>query len=205
MKLVESIRLCRMEIVGTAIPVGLAVGMLALFTVPNYFRAVDCEREASVYEAQAVEAVSRREDLQKMQVEVDRLRRELVERGRTLPASPDQGALLAAIGESGEHKGILGSEAKSGRLAVISVPGLAGGKASRRAVDVQMSGHFAALFDTLSGAEGLPALVSVRTVEFTRSPAVQDPNAPIEAHFTFDEYFAERAAAVAPVSGKVGE
>jgi hypothetical protein len=24
---------------------------------------------------------------------------------------------------------------------------------------------------------------------------VQDPNAPIEAHFTFDEYFAERAVA----------
>jgi Tfp pilus assembly protein PilO len=204
MNLLASMRPFRAEIVGAAIPVGIAIGMLGLFTVPNYFRAVDCQREASVYQAQAFEAVSRREEIQKMQVEVDRLRRELAERGRSLPASPDQGELLTAIGQSGERKGILSSESKSGRLAVISVPGLSGGKASRRPVDVQMSGQFDALFGALAGAESLPALVSVRTVEFTRSPAVQDPNAPIEAHFTFDEYFTERAVA-APAAGKVGE
>jgi hypothetical protein len=185
----------RVELAATALPVSVAVGMLGLFTVPNYLRAIDWEREASVYRAQASEAAARQDGVQALQSEVDRLRRELSERGRTLPGSPDQGALLSALGRSGERKGIVNSESKSGRLSVVSVPGLTGGKASRRSVEAQMSGQFDALFTALSGAEGLPALVAVRSVEFTRSPAVQDANAPIEAHFTFDEYFAERAAA----------
>jgi hypothetical protein len=185
----------RVELAATAVPVSVAVALLGLFTVPNYLRALSWEREASVYRAQASEAAARQDGLQALQSEVDRLRRELAERGRMLPGSPDQGALLSALGRSGERKGIASSEAKSGRLSVVTVPGLTGGKASRRSVEAQMSGQFEALFAALSGAEGLPALVAVRTVEFTRSPAVQDLNAPIEAHFTFDEYFAERAAA----------
>jgi Tfp pilus assembly protein PilO len=201
---IQSLRPLRTEIAAIAVPVSMAVAMLALFTVPNYMRALSWEREASVYRARASEAAARQDGLQALQLEVDRLRRELAQRGRTLPGSPDQGELLAALGQSGERKGITSSESKSGRLAVVNVPGLSGGKASRRPVDAQMSGQFDALFGALSGAEGLPALVAVRTVEFTRSPSVQDPNAPIEAHFTFDEYFTERAAA-APSSGKDGE
>jgi hypothetical protein len=184
-----------MELAATALPVSVAVGMLALFTVPNYLRAMNWECEASEYRAQASEATARQDGLQAMQSDVDRLRRELAERGRMLPGSPDQGALLSALGRSGERKGIVNSESKSGRLSVVSVPGFTGGKASRRSIEAQMSGQFDALFAALAGAEGLPTLVAVRIVEFTRSPAEQDPNAPIEAHFTFDEYFAERAAA----------
>ena len=187
----------RTELAATVLPVGVAVGMLALFTVPNYLRAMNCEREASVYRARASEAAARQDGLQALQSEVDRLRREREERGRTLPGSPDQGALLSALGRSGERKGIVSSESKSGRLSVVSVPGLTGGKASRRSVEAQMRGEFDALFAALAGAEGLPTLVAVRSVEFTGSPGQQDPSAPIEVHFTFDEYFAERAAAQA--------
>ena len=196
-------RLLRPEMATTAVSVTLAAAMLALFIVPNYVRAMSYEREASIYRARASEAAARQDGLQALQSEVDWLRRELAQRGRKLPASPDQGELLAALGRSGERKGIAGSESKSGRLAVVNVPGLTGGKASRRSVDAHMSGQFDALFATLAGAEALPALVSVRTVEFTRSPAAQDPGAPIEAHFTFDEYFAERAAS-APAPEKEG-
>lgn len=187
-------RLLQPEMATTAVSVTLAAALLALFIVPNYARAVSCEREASIYRARASEAAARQDGMQALQSEVDRLRRELAQRGRRLPGSPDQGELLAALGRSGERKGVAGSESKSGRLAVVSVPGLTGGKASRRAVEAHVSGQFDALFATLAGAESLPALVSVRTVEFTRSPSAQDPNAPVEAHFTFDEYFAERAA-----------
>lgn len=75
----------------------------------------------------------------------------------------------------------------------VPVPGVPGGKAARRQVDAQMTGSFDALFGALAGAERLETLVTVRSVEFTRSPTA-GADAPIEAHFQFDEYFDEGVA-----------
>jgi hypothetical protein len=197
MNLTTRLRAIRPEMAATAIPMTIAVALLCLFTVPNYVQAMRFEREADVCRAKVSEAAARQDGLRAMQSDVERLRFELKRRGRSLPASPDQGELLAALGRSGERKGILSNEAKSGRMAAVAVPGVAGGKASRRSVDAQMSGSFDALFGTLAQAEGLHALVAVRSVEFTRSPVAGDAESPIEARFTFDEYFAERAAASA--------
>ena len=121
-----------------------------------------------------------------------RLRKDLAERGRRLPATPDKGELLGTLGRLGERKGVMANESKSSRMGVVPVPGVTGGKAARRSVESQMSGPFEALFETLSATETLPTLVTVRCVEFTRGAA--DASAPLEARFTFDEYFAERAA-----------
>ena len=195
-------RWMRLETFTAAVPLTLCGTLLGLVIVPNYLQAVQLKQRASECVAQTSVARAQQASLQALQDHVQRLQAERERRGRDLPGAADQGLLLGALGRSAEHKGILTSESKSGRMVVIGVPGVAGGKASRRSVETQMSGRFDALHDTLQQAEGLRSLVSVRSVEFVRSPAVQDADAPIEARFTFDEYFNERAAKATP--GKDG-
>jgi hypothetical protein len=134
------------ELAATAVPLMVAIVLLGLFTIPNYLRAREWSREASSLRAVANEAAARQDNLLDIQREIERLRAELAQRGRTLPAAPDQGALLGSIARSADAKGVTSSQSKSGKLALISVPGLVGGKAMRRAVDVEMSGSFEALF-----------------------------------------------------------
>jgi Tfp pilus assembly protein PilO len=144
------------ELAATAVPLMVAIVLLGLFTIPNYLRAREWSREASSLRAVANEAAARQDNLLDIQREIERLRAELAQRGRTLPAAPDQGALLGSIARSADAKGVTSSQSKSGKLALISVPGLVGGKAMRRAVDVEMSGSFEALFAAVGGAEQLP-------------------------------------------------
>lgn len=196
------------ELAATAVPLVMAVVLLGLFTIPNYLRAREWSREASSLRAVANEAAARQDNLLDIQREIERLRTELAERGRTLPAAPDQGALLGCIARSADAKGITGSQSKSGKLAVVAVPGLVGGKAMRRTVDVEMTGSFDALFAAVGGAEQLPSLVTVRSIDMARNPAAEGGS--VQAKLVFDEYFSDRAAepkgGTAPTSGgKVGD
>lgn len=196
------------ELAATAVPLVMAVVLLGLFTIPNYLRAREWSREASSLRAVANEAAARQDNLLDIQREIERLRTELAERGRTLPAAPDQGALLGCIARSADAKGITGSQSKSGKLAVVAVPGLVGGKAMRRTVDVEMTGSFDALFAAVGGAEQLPSLVTVRSIDMARNPAAEGGS--VQAKLVFDEYFSDRAAepkgGTAPASGgKVGD
>lgn len=180
------------ELAVTALPLAVAIVLLGLFTVPNYLRARAWSREANALRAVANESAARQDNLLDMQREIERLRADLAQRGRTLPATPDQGALLASIARSADAKGVTGSQSKSGKLAPVAVPGLAGGKAMRRTVDVEMTGSFDALFAAVSNAERLDALVTVRSIDLSRNPAAE--GGLVEAKMVFDEYFNERAA-----------
>jgi|APCry1669189000_1035189.scaffolds.fasta_scaffold106754_2 Tfp pilus assembly protein PilO len=195
------------ELAVTALPLVVAMVLLGLFTIPNYLHAREWSREANALRAVANESAARQDNLLDMQREIERLRADLAQRGRTLPATPDQGALLASIARSADAKGVTGSQSKSGKLAAVAVPGLAGGKATRRAVDVEMTGSFDALFAAVSNAERLDALVTVRSIDLTRNPAAD--GGVVEAKLVFDEYFNERAAepraaAARATTGKAG-
>ncbi len=195
------------ELAVTALPLAIAIVLLGLFTVPNYLRARAWSREANALRAVANESAARQDNLLDMQREIERLRADLAQRGRTLPATPDQGALLASIARSADAKGVTGSQSKSGKLAPVAVSGLAGGKAMRRTVDVEMTGSFDALFAAVSNAERLDALVTVRSIDLSRNPAAE--GGLVEAKLVFDEYFNERAAeprasAARTTAGKAG-
>lgn len=195
------------ELAMTAVPMMAAVVLLGLFTIPNYLRAREWSREASSLRAVANEAAARQDNLLDIQREIERLRADLAQRGRTLPGAPDQGALLASIARSADAKGVTSSQSKSGKLAIIAVPGLVGGKAMRRAVDVEMTGSFEALFAAVGGAEQLPSLVTVRSIDMSRNPASE--GGVVQAKLVFDEYFSERAAeskagAAQAIGGKAG-
>ena len=195
------------ELAVTALPLAMAIVLLGLFTVPNYLRARAWSREANALRAVANESAARQDNLLDMQREIERLRADLAQRGRTLPATPDQGALLASIARSADAKGVTGSQSKSGKLASVAVSGLAGGKAMRRTVDVEMTGSFDALFAAVSNAERLDALVTVRSIDLSRNPAAD--GGLVEAKLVFDEYFNERAAeprasAARATAGKAG-
>lgn len=180
------------ELAVTALPLAVAIVLLGLFTVPNYLRARAWSREANALRAVANESAARQDNLLDMQREIERLRADLAQRGRTLPATPDQGALLASIARSADAKGVTGSQSRSGKLAPVMVSGLVGGKAMRRTVDVEMTGNFDALFAAVSNAERLDALVTVRSIDLSRNPAAE--GGLVEAKLVFDEYFNERAA-----------
>ncbi len=195
------------ELAVTALPLAIAIVLLGLFTVPNYLRARAWSREANALRAVANESAARQDKLLDMQREIERLRADLAQRGRTLPATPDQGALLASIARSADAKGVTGSQSKSGKLAPVAVSGLGGGKAMRRTVDVEMTGSFDALFAAVSNAERLDALVTVRSIDLSRNPAAE--GGLVEAKLVFDEYFNERAAeprasAARTTAGKAG-
>ena len=195
------------ELAVTALPLAIAIVLLGLFTVPNYLRARAWSREANALRAVANESAARQDNLLDMQREIERLRSDLAQRGRTLPATPDQGALLASIARSADAKGVTGSQSKSGKLAPVAVSGLAGGKAMRRTVDVEMTGSFDALFAAVSNAERLDALVTVRSIDLSRNPAAEGGLG--EAKLVVDEYFNERAAeprasAARTTAGKAG-
>jgi len=180
------------EMAMTAVPLVAAGGLLAIFTVPNYLRARAWSCEALALQAVADEAAARQDNLREMQVDIGRLRAALDKRGRTLPNAPDQGALLGSIARSADAKRISGSQSRLGKLAPVAVPGLSGGKAMRRSVDVEMTGSFDSLFSAVSLAEGLKSLVTVRSIEMTRNPTVD--GGLVDAKLVFDEYFSERAA-----------
>ena len=184
------------------VPMVIAVSVLSLFTIPNYLRASAWSREARDLRAVALESAARQDNLRDMQRSIERLRGELARRGRVLPTSPDQGALLANLARSGERKGMQTSEAKTGKLGAVTVPGLADGKAARRSVEAQVRGSFDAIFFTVTNAESLPALVSVRGIEL--GGATGEDGGVVEGRLTFDEFFDEKAAPVALPAGKAG-
>lgn len=173
-----------------AFPLAGAVAVLALFTVPNYLHARQWTQRADSIRTSATQAATRHDDYRALQGEVDRLQRDLKARNKAFPLALDKGRLLESLSVSGANKGIVTSESRAGTVASVAVPGVPGGKAARRQVDAQMTGSFDALFGALSGAEHLDTLVTVRSVEFTRAPGAA-ADAPIEAHFQFDEYFDE--------------
>jgi len=182
------------EVMLNGIPLVIAVTLLGMFTIPNYLRAKEWRREASSLRAVANEAAARQDSLLEVQRDVERLRNELSQRGRTLPNSPDQGAVLGSISRAADNKGVLASQSKSSKIAPMNVPGLPGGKAMRRSVDVEMSGTFEALFNAVSTTESLRSLVAVRAIEFSRNPSLDVGTNALQAKFSFDEYFSERAA-----------
>ena len=191
----------RQGTLATAVPLTVAVAVLGLFTVPNYLRAAAWSREARQLRTVALESAARQDNLRDVQRHVEQLRGELARRGRTLPATPDQGALLASLARSGELKGMQSSEARTGKMNVVTVPGLADGKAARRGVDAQVAGSFDAIFSSLAAAESLPVLVAVRSIELGGNAGTDGL---VEGRLTFDEFFAEQAAAGSQPAGKAG-
>ena len=75
----------------------------------------------------------------------------------------------------------------------MNIPGVQGGKAMRRTVDVQMTGTFDSLFGAVRATENLKSLVTVRSIEFACNPNAPQVNSVIDASFAFDEYFTDRA------------
>lgn len=184
----------RIDVLAVVVPVGVAVALLGLFIVPNYVRARQWEREAFTLRAVANHTIEQQNDLVDMQARVQALRAEVARRGRRLPSAPDQGLLLDGLTRSAEVKGMISQDARTGPLRRVPVPGLAGGAAARRSVDAQMQGSFDALFQSMQAAESLPTLVTVRSVDMVRSPSAAAGEG-VQATFSFDEYFAEAAAA----------
>jgi Tfp pilus assembly protein PilO len=175
-----------------AVPVGLAVALLALFIIPNYVRARQCQREVATLRAVADHSASRQDELRELQSRLQSLRQDVAKRGRRLPGSPDQGRLLESLAQSADMKGVSAHESRTGPIRRVPVPGLPGGMASRRTVDVDMQGSFETLFDAMRTAEALETLVTVRTVDMVRSPTAGAGEG-VHTTFSFDEYFAASA------------
>lgn len=171
----------------------IALGLLGLFIVPNYWNAGNWKQEAHSYRAVANESAARQDGLLEMQRDVEQLRIELGNRGRMLPNTPDKGGLLASLAHAADNKGVYTHQSKSGKLASMDIPGVQGGKAMRRTVDVQMTGTFDSLFSAVRASEKLPTLVTVRSIEFACNPKAPQDISVIDASFAFDEYFSERA------------
>ena len=176
------------------IPLAIALGLLGLFIVPNYSHANDWKKEATSLRAVAYESAARQDSILEMQREVERLRIELTQRGRVLPNTPDKGALLNSLARTADNKGVYKHQSKSGKLTSVDIPGVQGAKAMRRTVDVQMTGTFESLFGTVQASESLPSLVAVRSIEFACNPRATQDISVIDASFSFDEYFSERAS-----------
>lgn len=194
-------RRIRTEAAMMALPLAAAVAVLGLFTLPNYLHARQWTSRADALRDEATQVANRHEDYRMLQQQVDQLQRELKARNKEMPLAIGKGRLLDCLAASGSIKGIVTSESRAGAVSGVAVPGVPGGKAARRQVDAQMTGSFDALFGALAGAERLDTLVTVRSIEFTRSP-VAAADAPIEARFQFDEYFDECVAT--DKSGKAG-
>ena len=175
------------------IPLAIALALLGLFIVPNYLRAGAWKQEANSYRAVAYESAARQDGLIEIQHDVDRLRTELVQRGRVLPNTPDKGGLLTSLARAADNKGVYTHQSKSGKLASMDIPGVQGGKAMRRTVDVQMTGTFDSLFGAVRATENLKSLVTVRSIAFACNPNAPQVNSVIDASFAFDEYFTDRA------------
>ena len=187
-------RRLRVDLLAVVAPLVAALTLLGLFIVPNYMRARQWEREASTLNAVAHHSIGQQNDLVEMQSRMQSLRAEMSRRGRRLPETPDQGLLLEGLTRAAELKGMVSHEARSGQLRRVPVPGLQGGAAARRSVDADMRGSFEALFQSMQAAESLPTLVTVRSMEMVRSPTATAGEG-VHASFSFDEYFAESAAA----------
>lgn len=175
------------------IPMAIALSLLGLFIVPNYWNAGHWKQEANSYRAVANESAARQDGLLEMQRDVEQLRIELGNRGRMLPNTPDKGGLLSSLARAADNKGVYTHQSKSGKLASMDIPGVQGAKAMRRSVDVQMTGTFDSLFGAVRATENLKSLVTVRSIEFACNPKAPQDISVIDASFTFDEYFSERA------------
>ena len=182
-----------MEVITAWIPIAIALGLLGLFIVPNYWNAGLWKQEANSYRAVANESAARQDGLVEIQHDIERLRMELVQRGRVLPNAPDKGGLLTSLARAADNKGVYTHQSKSGKLAPMDIPGVQGGKAMRRTVDVQMTGTFDSLFGAVRATENLKSLVTVRSIAFACNPNAPQVNSVIDASFAFDEYFTDRA------------
>jgi len=181
------------EVITAWIPIAIALGLLGLFIVPNYWNAGLWKQEANSYRAVANESAARQDGLVEIQHDIERLRMELVQRGRVLPNTPDKGGLLTSLARAADNKGVYTHQSKSGKLASMDIPGVQGGKAMRRTVDVQMTGTFDSLFGAVRATENLKSLVTVRSIEFACNPKAPQDISVIDASFAFDEYFTDRA------------
>jgi len=181
------------EVITAWIPIAIALGLLGLFIVPNYWNAGLWKQEANSYRAVANESAARQDGLVEIQHDIERLRVELVQRGRVLPNTPDKGGLLTSLARAADNKGVYTHQSKSGKLASMDIPGVQGGKAMRRTVDVQMTGTFDSLFGAVRATENLKSLVTVRSIAFACNPNAPQVNSVIDASFAFDEYFTDRA------------
>jgi len=181
------------EVITAWIPIAIALGLLGLFIVPNYWNAGHWKQEANSYRAVANESAARQDGLVEIQHDIERLRMELVQRGRVLPNTPDKGGLLTSLARSADNKGVYTHQSKSSKLASMDIPGVQGGKAMRRTVDVQMTGTFDSLFGAVRATENLKSLVTVRSIAFACNPNAPQVNSVIDASFAFDEYFTDRA------------
>ncbi len=187
------------EVITAWIPLAIALALLGLFIVPNYMHAGEWKQEASSLRAVANESAARQDGLLQMQHEVERLRIDLKQRGRSLPNAPDKGGLLASLNSAADNKGVYTHQSKSGKLTPMDIPGVQGAKAMRRTVDVKMTGTFESMFGAVRTTENLPSLVTVRSIEFACNPNAPQDISVIDASFSFDEYFTDRAVD-APVS-----
>jgi len=190
----------------TAIPMLVAVGMLALFIVPNYLQANRWSRQASALRATASESKARWETIGSLQRRVNQLRDEKAERGHAFPASSGQGQVLRTMALAADDKGIQGSETRVSGLVPVAVPMVPGGKATRRSVDVDMRGGFEAIFKAMQRLEELRTAAVCRAVELTGDPSGIGTTGPIRGHLVIHEYFGEQAHDGPPAaSGKDGE
>ena len=181
------------EILTAWIPLTIACALLGLFIAPNYWHAVNWQKEANFLRAVANESAARQDGLVEMQHSVERLRDELALRGRTFPNTPDKGGLLTSLARAADNKGVFTHQSKSGKLASMEIPGVQGAKVMRRTVEVQMTGKFDSLFGAVRNTENLKSLVTVRSIEFACNPNAPQDISVIDASISFDEYFNDRA------------
>ena len=177
----------------TAVPMLAAVGMLAMFIVPNYLQATRWSEQARTLRASAEESATRMDAIRSLQSRNERLRAEQAERGHVFPASLGEGQVLRTMASAADDKGIQGSETRVSGLAPVAVPMVPGGKATRRSVEVDMRGGFEAIFKALQRLEELRTAAVCRSLELTGDPAGIGTTGPIRGHLVIHEYFGEEA------------
>jgi type II secretory pathway pseudopilin PulG len=195
-----------LEVAATAVPMLVAVGMLAMFIVPNYLQATRWSEQARTLRASAQESAARMDTIRSLQSRNERLRLEQAERGHSFPASLGEGQVLRTMASAADDKGIQGSETRVSTLVSVAVPLVAGGKATRRSVEVDMRGGFEAIFKAVRRLEELRTAAVCRSVELTGDPAGIGTTGPIHGHLVIHEYFGEQAHdGTAAPAGKDGE
>ncbi|MSR28687.1 MAG: hypothetical protein EXS03_03815 [Phycisphaerales bacterium] len=163
-------------------PATVALAVVALVAVPNYSKARQMRVDSKDLARATDQYLVQRDECDRLQAELGRLRAEVLDRGHSLRSDVNESALVTRLTRAIDGTEVLDQSIKIGeREPMLARP--AGMKLDRRAVELQMTGSFDAVFAALGSAENEAGLNRVRVVEFRQT------GEHVQATVGIDEFF----------------
>lgn len=170
------------------VPGSLCVAVLATVALPNYSAARKMRADSRNLAKATDDYLVQRDEFEHLQSELSALREERESRGHALRSDISESQLVHAMTRPIDGSEVLDQSIRIGdREKMLAKP--AGLQLDRRAIDLQMTGSFDAIYTTLNKAEGDEGMSRVRSLELRRNGST------VQASVGIDEYF--RSAEVA--------